>query len=432
MHRIGKLPAITVSRVKKAGRYPDGGGLYLRVSPSGVKSWGFRYMRHGKAREMGLGPIHVLSLADAREKAADCRKLLKAGIDPLGARNTEQAKQRLEDARAQTFKQCAEAYIEDHKAGWRNVKHAAQWKSSLESYVYPLIGELPVQDIDVRLVLKVLEQKRGARHRKDGAKGLKFWEATPETANRVRNRMESILDWATAREFRKGENPARWRGHLDNLLPRRSKLKAVRHHAALPYSQVNDFIRSIRQQVGIGVDAFEFLILTAARTGEVLGARWNEIDLTNKVWTIPANRIKSGRNHRVPLSARTLEIIKSLDKPKSPNDLLFAGRNKSKPLSKMGLLSLLNRIDRRDITVHGFRSSFRDWCAEQTAYPREVAESALAHISGDKVELAYRRSDLFDKRRHLMDAWARYCNDKPTKADVANIASFRKINSSKH
>ena len=408
--QTGKLTALAVNKAKEKGLYGDGGGLWLQVTDTGSKSWLFRYMIDGKAQKMGLGALSRVSLADAREVAANCRKMLGAVIDPLTAREADKEKAKLAAAKGMTFKQCAEAYIESHKAGWRNAKHAAQWDTSLETYAYPLIGDLPAQDIDVGLVLKVLEQK------KDGAKGKKFWETTPETANRVRNRMESILDWATAREYRKGENPARWRGHLENLLPRRSKLKSVKHHAALPYDKVGDFLQKLRKQEGRGIDAFEFLILTAARTGEVTGARWNEFDLEKKIWTIPAHRIKAGREHRVPLAERTVEILKTLnppDKKGSPEKqeaLVFIGRNQTKPLSKMGLLSLLNRMEcRGDITVHGFRSSFRDWCAEQTAFPREVAESALAHVSGDKVELAYRRGDLFEKRRRLMDAWADYC-----------------------
>jgi integrase len=259
-------------------------------------------------------------------------------------------------------------------------------------------------------VLKILEQK------KEGFKGGKFWEARPETANRVRNRVESILDWANAREYRRGENPARWRGHLENLLPKRSKMKAVSHHAALPYEEIADFIQNLNKQVGIGVAAFEFLILTAARTSEVTGAQWSEFDLTKKIWTVPANRIKGGREHRVPLSDRAVQILKSLKEKAEKQDILvFLGKNKSKPLSKMGLLTLLKRMKRTDITVHGFRSSFRDWCAEQTHFSREVAEMALAHAIGSAVEAAYRRGDLFEKRRQMMDAWACYCAIPVTK-----------------
>lgn len=401
--QIAKLTAVSVPRIKEPGLHADGGGLYLRVKANGGKFWVFRYMMHGKAREMGLGALHALSLADAREKAAERRKQISDGIDPITARDAATAKAQLEAARAYTFKQCAQAYIESNKPGWRNAKHAAQWETSLETYAYPIIGPLPVQDIDVALALKVLEQKMPKW------KGKKFWEATPETANRVRNRIECVLDWANAREYRRGENPARWRGHLENILPNRKKLKGVKHHAALPYKQIGDFLQTLRQQEGMGIDAFEFLILTAARTSEVTGARWQEFDLNKKVWTIPAERIKGGREHRVPLSTRALDILKQLSKPEDKDGFVFPGRSSHKPISKMGLISILNRMERRDITVHGFRSSFRDWAAEQTHYPREIVEMALAHVSGDKVERAYRRSDLFEKRSQLMEAWARYC-----------------------
>ena len=294
-------------------------------------------------------------------------------------------------------------------------------KTSLDTYVYPIIGSLPVQDIDTTLVLKVLEQK------KEGHQGKKFWEATPETANRVRNRIESILDWANAREYRRGENPARWRGHLENLLPRRSKIKGINHHAALPYAEIHTFIKELRQQKGIGIDAFEFLILTASRTSEVRGARWSEFDLTKKIWTIPAHRIKNGSEHRVPLSDRALAILKQLSPPEKPEDLVFPSYNRNKPLSKMSLLSLLNRMNRRkEITVHGFRSTFRDWAAEQTSHPREVAEKSLSHTINSQTEGAYQRRDLLEKRRLLMDEWARYCYQPKAKGNVV-IGKFGKM-----
>ncbi|MDE3016690.1 MAG: integrase arm-type DNA-binding domain-containing protein [Pseudomonadota bacterium] len=417
--QIGKLTALTVSKAKRKGQYPDGGNLYLQVVESGAKSWLFRYMLNGKTRTMGLGAVHAVSLAEARDKATAYRNILAAGGDPMEAKKTERTQAQLEAARSKTFKQCATAYIDAHKAGWRNAKHAGQWDTSLDTYVYPMFGHLPVQDIDVTLVMKALEQKL------DRYEGKIFWEATPETANRVRNRIESILNWATAREYRRGENPARWRGHLENLLPRRSHLKGVKHHAALPYEEVGDFLISLKQQTGIGVDAFEFVILTAARTGEVTGARWDEFDLQKKVWVVPAHRIKAGREHRVPLSAAALSVLKRRDKPKNPDDLVFPGPNKSKPLSKMGLISLLRRMKRTDITVHGFRSCFRDWAAEQTNFPREVAESALAHANADKVEAAYRRSDLFEKRRRMMDAWARYCATPSVKKKTGIVVNIK-------
>ncbi len=420
-----KLSALAVEKIKKVGWHCVGEGLWLQVKDSGSRSWLFRYTQNGKAHGMGLGTFPAVPLAKAREEAAKCRILLSQDKDPLTIRQADRDQRRLEAARGQTFKQCAEAYIESHKSGWRNPKSASQWDASLKVYVYPILGELPVNDIDVNLVLKVLEQK------KTGFKGVRFWNARPETANRVRNRIENILDWAAAREYRSGENPARWRGHLENLLPNSNKLAKVSHHAALPYEQIGDFLQKLKKLEGIGIEAFELLILTAARTGEVLGARWSEFDLERKIWTIPAGRSKAGREHRVPLSTRAVQILKAVKPPKNRDMALneafvFCGRHESKPLSKMGLLSLLNRMGcRKTMTVHGFRSSFRNWCAEQTAFPREVAEAALAHVSGDKVEQAYMRSDLFDKRRRLMDAWADYCS-KPSAKNAGNVRKLAK------
>ncbi len=391
--QIGKLSALTVSRVKGKGLYPDGGNLYLQVGSTGAKSWIFRYMINGTARTMGLGALHAVSLADARDKAGECRKLLSSDIDPLKSRKEDQARKKLAAARGMTFKQCAEAYIEAHKAGWRNDKHIWQWENSLSRFAYPTLGNLPVQDIDVALVMKVLEP---------------IWKEKTETASRLRGRIESILDWATVREYRQGDNPARWRGKLDNLLPRPSKVQKVQHHPALPYADMNEFMEAVGKETGLAARALELVILTATRTSEVIGAQWKEFDLKQKLWTIPANRIKAGREHRIPLSDAALAILKKLEKVKI-GDYVFPGGRKGKPLSNMALLVLLRRMEWTDITVHGFRSSFRDWAAEQTNFPREIAEEALAHILTNRVEAAYRRSDLFDKRRQMMVAWARYC-----------------------
>jgi integrase len=390
---IGKLSALAVHKAKGKGLYPDGGNLYLQVGPSGAKSWLFRFMLHGRARTMGLGPFHAVSLADARLKAADCRRQLSEGIDPLTKRKAEQTKARLEAARSLTFKACAEAYIEAHKAGWRNAKHIWQWDNSLSLYAYPTLAKLPVQEIDVALVMKVLEP---------------IWTERTETASRLRGRLENILDWATVRGYRQGDNPARWRGHLDNLLPRPSKVQKVEHYSALPYAEIADFMQGLMRQDGLSAKALQLVILTATRTSETIGAQWDEIDLEAGTWTIPANRIKMGREHRVPLSAPAVKILTDL-REESGSAFVFPGRQSTKPLSNMALLTLLRRMNRDDITVHGFRSTFRDWTAEQTNYPREVAEAALSHAIEDKVEAAYRRSDLFDKRRQLMDEWAAYC-----------------------
>jgi len=388
----GKLTNLIIARAKQRGYLSDGGGLYVQISDGGSKSWVFRFRDNGRLREMGLGPTHTKSLAEARADATDCRKLRLDGIDPIAERQQGRLRARLEAARAMTFKQCAEAYIDANKAGWKNAKHSAQWTSTLATYAYPVFGELPVQTVDVTLVTKVLEP---------------IWKTKTETASRLRGRLEAVLDWATVRQLRQGDNPARWRGHLDHLLPQRSKVQKVQHHPALPYSEISDFMGKLRAQEGQAARALEFLILTATRTNEVIGAQWTEIDLDAGIWTIPESRMKAGKEHRVPLSKPALALLKGLHKTKLV-EFVFANAD-GKPLSNMAMLMLLERMQRSDLTVHGFRSTFRDWAAEQTNFPRELAEQALAHSLKDKVEAAYRRSDLFEKRRRLMEAWSRYC-----------------------
>jgi integrase len=402
---IGKLTALVVVRLKEKGVYPDGGNLYLQVSVSGAKSWLFRYMRFGKAKAMGLGAMHAVSLAEARDKAAECRKLLASGIDPLGKRKNDKEAERLAASRGKTFKWCAEEYIKAHTDEWKNAKHIWQWENSLSRFVYPTIGNLLVQDIDMALVVKVLQP---------------IWKNKTETATRVRGRIERILDWATVNEYRSGENPALWRGRLDKILARPSKIKQVQHHPALPYTDINEFIKALDQEIGIAAFALKLVILTATRTSEAIGAQWKEFDLKQRLWTIPAVRMKGGREHRVPLSDAALAILKKMEKVKT-GSIVFPGGIKDKPLSNMALLVLLRRMERADITVHGFRSTFRDWAAEQTNYPREVSEAALAHILENKTEAAYRRSDLFDKRRQLMNEWARYCYQPKAKGKVLKI-----------
>lgn len=389
---VNRLTAVQVTRMRGAGRYADGGGLYLQIGPIGGKAWLFRFMRNGRAREMGLGPFPLVTLSEARVAAAEARKLLLAGTDPIEERKARRDRARLENARALTFKQCADAYITAHAPGWRNAKHADQWRNTLATYAYPVFGDLFVQSVDTALVLKALEP---------------IWTAKTETASRVRGRIEAVLDWATARKYRHGENPARWRGHLDKLLPAKSKVQKVVHHPALPYDAVGAFMVELRKRDGTAARALEFAILTAARTNEVLKARWEEIDLAAKVWTVPAERMKAGREHRVPLSEAAIAVLEAVKVDGA--DLVFPGAKPGKPLSNMALLKLLDRMGRSDLTAHGFRSTFRDWAADRTTFPREVAESALAHVVSDKVEAAYRRGDLFEKRRKLMDAWATYC-----------------------
>src|SRR5437764_9463860 len=395
---INRLSARRVATLRKPGYYADGGNLWLQVSTGGAKSWIFRFTLNGRAREMGLGSLDTFSLVEARARAGDSRKQLDAGIDPIEARNAQLQQRRLEDAKALTFAKCAEKYIEAHRKGWRNAKHAQQWKNTLKTYAEKLIGALAVQAIDTALVLRVLEP---------------IWHTKPETAGRVRGRIESILDWATARGLRAGDNPARWRGHLENLLPARKKISAVKHHAALPYAELGNFVTNLRKQDGTAARALDFVILTAARTGEAIGAKKDEFDLSAKIWTVPAERMKTGREHRVPLSPRVIKIVQAL-KTEGDGKFVFPGGRAKKPLSNMAMLALLERMKRDDLTVHGFRSTFSDWVAEQTAYPWEVREAALAHAKGDKVEAAYQRGDLFDKRRQLMNEWAKFC-DIPSK-----------------
>jgi integrase len=358
---------------------------------------------------MGLGPTDTITLAEARELATECRKLRLNGVDPIQARRDGKVEAKLAAAKALSFRQCAEAYIEAHSPGWKNPKHAAQWPSTLEAYVYRVFGDLPVQSVDVTLVLKALEP---------------IWQTKTNTASRVRGRIEAVLDWATAHGYRQGENPARWRGHLDKLLPRQSKIARVNHHPTLPYAEAGAFMAKLREQEGASARALEFLILTAARTGEVLGATWDEVDLRAGVWTIPAARMKAGMEHRVPLSGRALDILRRLHADRT-GPYVFPDTKAGKPSSHQVMLLVLGRLGRDDLTVHGFRSTFRMWAAEQTNFPREVAEQALAHSLPDKVEAAYQRSDLFEKRRKLMDVWAHHCAKEPAMGAVMPIRLTR-------
>jgi integrase len=405
---VEKLSALAARRAHEPGLYGDGKGLYLRVGEGTAKSWVLRYMLDGRAREMGLGSYHDLSLAEARERARGYRKLAKDGVDPIDQRRDHRLAQRAERERAKgamTFRQCAERYIAAHEAGWKNAKHARQWTSTLATDVYPVIGGLPVREVDTGLVMRILEP---------------IWAKKPETAGRVRGRIEAVLDWATVRGYREGDNPARWRGHLDNLLPRKSKIRPVVHHPALAYREVAGCMAELREQDGIAAKALEFTILTAARTGEVIGAKWEEIDIGEKVWTVPAARMKAGREHRVPLSKEALVILEGLARE---GEFVFPGGRAQRSLSNMAMAMTLRRLGRGELTVHGFRSSFRDWAAERTNFPREVAEMALAHSVGDAVEAAYRRGDMFQKRRQLMAAWGRYCAMPATTGEVLAFAA---------
>lgn len=391
---IHKLSARRVTTESKPGLYSDGGGLYLQVSKSGARSWIYRFMMNRKVRDMGLGSVLDFSLAEVRDKARDCRQLVRDGIDPIEQRNATRSARMAENRKSQSFEDCAEDYLKAHSSAWKNPKHRQQWENTLSTYVHPIIGKLSVKDIDTHLVKKVLDP---------------IWKTKTETATRVRGRIERILDWATVQELRHGENPARWKGHLDHLLPAPTKLKRVQHHKALPYQDMYNLMEELEAADGTSALGLRFLILTAARSGEVRLTTWNEIDFEKKTWTIPAERMKAGKEHIVPLCSQAVDILRTMEKYRE-SDLVFPGNKKGRPLSDMAFTQLLRRMDRTDITAHGFRSSFRDWAGETTAFPREVIEAALAHQLKDKTEAAYFRSNLLDKRRKLMDAWAKHCN----------------------
>jgi len=414
---LNRLSAVKVGKHAKRGYLLDGGGLYLQVTERKqveghegkrtsaarvTKSWTFRYRDRasGKLRELGLGPLSDVSLEKAREKAAELRGMLREGKDPKAEREAKRTALKAESAKEMTFDQAAAACISDMRAGWKNEKHAAQWTNTLATYASPLIGSLPVTAIDLPLVRKVLDP---------------IWTTKNETASRVRQRIESVLAWATVSGYRSGENPARWRGHLDHLLPKPSKVQKEEHHPALPYAEIGEFMASLHGQSGIAALALEFTILAAARTGEVIAAEWNEFDKEKLMWTIPVERMKAGKEHTVPLSGRASEIVKELWLTRS-GPYLFPGGKEGAPLSNMAMAAVLKRMLRSEITVHGFRSTFRDWAAEQTNFPREIIEHALAHQLKDKAEAAYSRSTVPEKRRKLMETWAIYCQAREDEA----------------
>lgn len=391
-----RLTVLSLRNISKPGLYADGGGLYLQITKAGVRSWLFRYMRNGKARGMGLGPCRDVSLSEARDKASTCKKQLRDGIDPLDEKvNTARAAliSKTETPSCPTFRECAIAHIDAHKAGWKSEKHAAQWLSTLTTYAFPIIGEHLVAEVDTTAILKIIEP---------------IWVEKTETASRLRGRIESILDSAKVRGYRSGENPARLKGHLDRLLPKQSKVSEVTHFAALHYSEIATFMKTLRNQNSMAAYALELLILSACRTNEVINATWHEVDLDGGLWIIPAERMKARREHRIPLSQPATILFRKLEAIRQ-NDYVFPGQRQGKPLSNMAMLQLLKRMDRTDLTAHGFRSTFRDWAAECTHHPREIAEAALAHTLKDKTEAAYQRGDLLEKRSRMMQDWANFC-----------------------
>lgn len=397
-----RLSAIGLAS-RPPGFHADGRGLYFSVGPGGSRSWIFRYMLRGRSRDMGLGSFPDITLADARAESASARVLCKQGIDPIGRRDSQRAAQRVEKARAVTFKDCASLYFEANKGAWRNRQHARDWDHSLSNHAFPKIGGVPVADVDVAQVLKVLEP---------------MWMAVPVTAGRVRGRIETILAYATARGYREGANPARWRHHLEHLLPKPKKIGAVHHHPALPFDQIAAFISDLRGRGTAGALGLEFLILTAARTAEVIGARVSEVDFDRGVWTVPAERMKGGVTHQVPLSKVALSI--AMRAAAAGQTYLFESNGRR--LLGKAFFNLLQLMDRSDLTTHGFRSTFRDWAAAITDHANHVVELALAHTVG-KVEGAYRRDPMIEKRRALMTDWADYATRAPSSAAVIPIRS---------
>src|SRR5215469_11256791 len=380
------LSSRRVQSLKTRGFYCDGGGLYLQVSKSGSKSWVFRYAIGGHKRDMGLGSIATFTLVEARERARKMRQLVAEGIDPIDDRKAKRAG----SASMLTFRQCSERYVASHEAGWRN--GGTEWLASLAKHVFPVFGDIGVAAIDLPLVLKAIEP---------------LWARQPVRMNIVRNRVEMVLDWAKVRGLRQGGNPARWKGHLETLLPNRKKVAPVIHRAALPYREIAAFMVELRKLTDTSARVLEFQILTAARSGEVVAARWDEINMTAGMWTIAGERMKAGREHRVPLSQAAMAVLEQQAAVRE-GEFVFAGRRPSQPINIDASMRPIEKLG-RDITAHGFRSAFRDWAAEQTNFPREIAEASLAHTIGDAVERAYQRGDFLAKRRQLIEAWGRYC-----------------------
>lgn len=418
---IHRLKPISLSRKLDSGYHSDGGGLYLQVTDAGAKSWIFRYSIAKRRREMGLGPYSaktdggsekvVVSLQDARQRAAGARQLVKTGQDPIAVRDARLAQEQLEAARLVTWDQVVEQFLEGHEGTWKNEKHRQQWRNTLSTYASLAFGTLAVATIGTPEVTKVLDP---------------IWEEKPETASRVRGRIERVLDWAKVRGYRTGENPARWRGHLDKIYPARSKVRRVKHHAATPIDEMPALYARLTKSEGMAARALRFTILTAARAGETTGAKWPEIDLDEGIWTVPADRMKMHREHRVPLSREALAILRGVAELRT-SDWVFPGQRWARPLSIASLSKALRVAGGGSATTHGFRSTFRDWTSERTSLPSEVSEMALAHSIGDKVEAAYRRGELLTKRAALMQKWATFVTT-PKSGKVVSIGERRPQN----
>ncbi len=400
-----------LKKLVKTGRYADGEGLYIQVSRFGTRSWIYRYSRDGKERQKGLGAYPKVSLKKARQLRDKYADMLIDGLDPIEVAQSHRTELKQAREKKRSFKSCAEQYIETHRSGWKNPVHAKQWPASLETYVYPIIGATAVDEIKTSDILRVLDP---------------IWHVKTETASRIRQRIERILAWATVRGFRSGDNPARWRGYLKEALPERASIQKTRPHSAMPYSETPAFVGRLRARNSISARALEFTILTAARTGEVINAEWSEFDLESSLWIVPAKRMKASREHYVPLSSRACEILAELPRDGETGEFVFPGLRAGHPLSNMAMLKMLRSMTDEGFTVHGFRSSFRDWAGEQTNFARDVIEAALAHQLKDKTEAAYRRLTAVEKRRRLMDAWAKYL------AKLLLHGSIVPINQSRH
>jgi integrase len=397
--QLNRLSVKRIEAMKRPGLFCDGGGLYVQVSPEQTKSWVFRYQINHRSRKMGLGEVGRISLNDARKAAYAAHLLVKDGRDPLEERNARKAAVAVERAKLTTFRECALGYIDANKDAWKNAKHASQWLSTLETYAFPVIGKLPVGAVDEGHLMKILGP---------------IWRTKTETASRVRSRIEKILDRAKVMKLRTGDNPAKWTGHLDQLLPHRNQVAPVKHHAALPYKDLPAFMARLRQKASISARCLEFTILTAARTGESIGAKWSEVDFNERTWTVPAIRMKgrkgvARKDHAVPLGDSTLAILR--DMPRE-GDFIFPGAREGKGLSNMALAETLKEMD-SPVTVHGFRSTFRDWTADCTEYPNELCEMALAHTVSEKTERAYRRGNMRQRRIRLMQDWCDFCSSTP-------------------
>jgi integrase len=404
---LNRLTAMKVAKAKKPGLLADGGGLYLRIAPGGSKQFIFRYAVNGRLRDMGIGPTHTVDLAMAREKALEARRLRLDGVDPIAHKHARMAALRAADARAVTFRQAAEGFIKDNEKEWTSARHRDEWRSTLSRYAFPVLGSLPVAAIDTPLVLKVVKP---------------LWERVPATARRLLGRIENVLGWATVHHYRTGDNPARWDGLIEHALPTVSG--SGKHHAALPFTDVAAFMTKVLADASVAARCLEFIALTAARLGEANKATWNEIDLENRIWTVPSNRMKGGKEHRVPLSDAAIAVLTAMREARM-NDWVFPGSREGRPVGARTVRDLVKEIAGSEITTHGFRSSFRDWASERTNFSREVAEMALAHTIPNAVEAAYRRGDLFEKRRKLMEAWAEFCSKPQSSGKVVPIAARR-------